>query len=438
MKIKKIGIKFTYILHALVVFLGQFNLAYHFLSRYAYVDGYFVNYYDFVIHIVDVIFFLSLFVIIFIYQLWRNKSWLLLSVFSFALWIVHNLIFRDAIVFYWSARLFLYFISALSLHYSIANLKSKGKSVIDKYLVYSVSAALIIQSIIICVQFFTNRVVGLHFLGESVVQTGVSGTSAVVLSHGIYLRGYGTFPHPNVAGGFISVGMIYLISHLLSAKKKRRLLIIIPLVISSVGLFLTWSRSSWIFISVGTLFLLYKYFRRKRSSFARKGMGTLMVVLGVILIWFAASDDTVAVGLRDRIIKQSLSYDESVFQRNQLNQKAIEMYENNILTGVGAGKFIHRLSASPVYTADGLRIMQPAHNVFVLAAAELGFMALWIFSYFLYHTLKGLRRNYYLFFPLLFIFIVGNLDHYPMTVPQGLLLMVILDWLVVMGESIDS
>ncbi|MFH1547013.1 MAG: O-antigen ligase family protein [bacterium] len=438
MKIKKYVSTFTYILPALVVFFSQFNLAFHFLSEYAYVEGYFVNYYDFVIHIVDLCL-LGAFVWYMVSgKLWRNRSWLILSLFSVALWAVHNMIFRDVIVFYWSIRLLLYFLSTLSIHYAISNMKKKEKTNVGRYLVWAFSGAIVFQTIIICIQFFTNRVVGLNFLGESAVQTGISGTSAVVLSNGIFLRGYGTFPHPNVAGGFISVGILYLLCFTLFQKDKKRWLLIFPLLIGLVGLFLTWSRSAWTFSSISTLVIAYLYLRRRRSSVIRKGLGAVLIIMGLVLIWFAASNDDVAVGLRDRLISQSKRYDESVVQRNLLNQRAVEMYESNILTGVGAGKFIYRLSADSIYTSEGLRIMQPAHNVFLLASAELGFMALWVFSYFLYHSLKGLRRNCFLFFPLLFVVVVGNLDHYPITVPQGLLILISMDFLIAIGESIDN
>ncbi len=438
MKINKVASKFTYLLPALIIFFGQFNLAYHFLSTYAYVDGCYVNYYEFVVHIVDLCFLGSLLWYVFYIKLWKNKNWIILSTFSFFLWIVHNLIFLDPIVFYWSARLFLYFLSAFSIHYSLSSLGKKQKAITGRYIVLGLAVSSIFQSVVVLLQFFRNRTVGLHFLGESFVQSGISGTSAVVLSAGTFLRGYGTFPHPNIVGGFLSVCLIFYLSYLLFQKEKTRLWILIPLLTTAAGLIVTWSRSAWIFFSVGFLILLYLFFRKQRSSFARKGLGVLLVIFGALLIWFAVGNDQISVGLRKRIIRQSANYDESVIQRRQLNQKAVQMYEDNILTGVGAGKFIERISASPVYTGDGLRIVQPVHNVFLLAAAELGFMALWIFSYFLYHSIKGLRRSCYLFFPLLFLLTVGNLDHYPITLPQGLLILIILDWLVVLGESIGS
>lgn len=437
MKIKKFVSTFIYILPALVAFFGQFNLAYHFTSDFAYVDGYYVNYYDFVIHIVDLVLLFGLLWCLFASKLWKNKNWVILSLFAIFLWGVHNLIFRDTIVLYWSTRLLVYLLSSIAFLFSIKYMKDKEKHIVKRNLLYAISLAVIIQSVIIGIQFFTNRVVGLHFLGESYVQTGVSGTSSVVLSNGIFLRGYGTFPHPNIVGGYLSLGLLFLLSHVLFQKDKKRLFFLIPLFFCLVGLFLTWSRSAWTFSAISSLIIFYLYFRKQRTSFVRKGIGALIIMIGLFLIWFAVSNDSVAIGLRDRIISQSKNYDESVIQRNLLNLRAVEMYQNNILTGVGAGKFIYRLSANPIYTIDKLRVMQPAHNVFLLTAAEFGFMALWLFSYYLYHTLKGLRRNSFLLFPLLFLLVVGNLDHYPITIPQGLLILICMSFLVSIGENID-
>jgi O-antigen ligase len=418
------------------VFLGQFNLAYHFCSKFAYVDGFFVNYYDFVFHIVDLLIIAVILWYLIIFKLWKHKRWKTLVLTAFSLWTIHNMIFRDWIVLYWSFRLLLYVIAGVSIRISVFKFSKKEKKNLANWLFGSLAVVGVIQSVIVGLQFLLNRTLGIHFLGESFVQSGISGTSSVILPNGTFLRGYGTFPHPNIVGGFISISIMVVSFRLLFGVNKKRFWLFIPLIFLLVGLVFTWSRSAWLFTLLSLILSFYLFLRTKKKEVGRKILGSALIVLGLFTIWISVGGGKFAVSLRERVIEQTLGGNESVVQRRQLNQRAIDMYRENILTGVGAGNFIARLRNDPVLNESGLRIMQPAHNIFLLGAAELGFMALWILSYYLYSSIKGIRTNIYYLFPLLFLLVVGNVDHYPITLPQGLLLLLVLDWFVILQKSI--
>lgn len=436
MKIKKISSKLLYLLPALAVFFGQFNIAYHFSSKFAYVNGFFVNYYDFVIHIVDIVLILLLGSYLIKFKLWEHKRWGLLCSVGLIFWIVHNVIFADWVVFYWSTRMLLYVLAGITIRVSMFNLESKDRKLLVNSLFGALVSVGVIQSIIIILQFSLNRTLGITFLGESVVQSGISGTSSVVLPFGTFLRGYGTFPHPNVVGGVLGICIMLMLCRLLFGVNKKRFWIIVPLVITLSGLGLTWSRSAWLFTFTSSMVSLYLFLRNKKRELGKRIMGGVLILLGFLIIWISVGNDKVSISIRDRLIEQTVGGDESVVQRQELNNRAIEMYRDNLLTGVGVGRYISRLNSHPVVSGSGLRVMQPVHNVFLLGAAELGFMALWIFSYYLYSSIKGLRDNYYYLFPLIFLVTVGLLDHYPITLPQGLLILLILDWFVILQKSI--
>jgi len=62
----------------------------------------------------------------------------------------------------------------------------------------------------------------------------------------------------------------------------------------------------------------------------------------------------------------------AIFGREWLSQQAMDMFRAQPLTGVGIGSFILELSS---YAVDGA-IIEPVHNIFLLALSELGILGL--------------------------------------------------------------
>jgi len=100
--------------HGLTAALGvlllvlPFNIAYHFDSSRAYIEGRFVNYLDFVVHIVDVGVLVWLATALYVGKLWRDRRFLKIVVLLGALVLFQLVVFRNAVVLYTGIRLFLY------------------------------------------------------------------------------------------------------------------------------------------------------------------------------------------------------------------------------------------------------------------------------------------------------------------------------------------
>jgi O-antigen ligase len=62
----------------------------------------------------------------------------------------------------------------------------------------------------------------------------------------------------------------------------------------------------------------------------------------------------------------------AIFGREWLNQQAVAMFRAQPFTGIGIGSFILELST---YAVEGA-ILEPVHNIFLLAASELGMVGL--------------------------------------------------------------
>lgn len=70
---------------------------------------------------------------------------------------------------------------------------------------------LLLQAILVLIQVLSQKSVGLIFLGEPVLNTSIAGVATIIIHGKEYLRGYGTFLHPNIAAFFFFVyGIAYL------------------------------------------------------------------------------------------------------------------------------------------------------------------------------------------------------------------------------------
>jgi O-antigen ligase len=73
------------------------------------------------------------------------------------------------------------------------------------------------------------------------------GVAVVETDDGRTLRAYGTFPHPNIFGGYLAVGVIALAWLTRFAKSKREIaLMLVGSAVLGSTLIVTFSRSAWL------------------------------------------------------------------------------------------------------------------------------------------------------------------------------------------------
>ncbi len=422
----------------LLIFSVPLNIAYHFCSDFAYVDGYFVNYLDFLVHVLDLAVIGNILWQAFLLRPWENprqtlennKLLILATSLTLALWGAQNIFFRDPVVFYASTRILLHVICALLLILAKTWQKSDRK-----FILWAVVISAVIQSILAVLQFALNHSLGLGIIGESQVQVGGFASSSVYLGDSYHLRGYGTFPHPNVLGGFLAVSLIPTFasirnSRMQNLKKRQKTLLAIATLTILAGILVTWSRSAWVITAAISITWIIHHL----SQISRKQVATF-VLLGIILsgllfTWIKLGNDHIAQSLNERIFEQSTAGDISITQRQELNERAIDMIKKHPVTGVGTGRFIPELASDPVYTESGIRLMQPVHNIFLLIWAETGTLGLVGILGLAILSIKKLKINPTLISSAIVILIAGSLDHYLWTLPQGmgiLLLLVVIN-----------
>jgi O-antigen ligase len=281
-------------------------------------------------------------------------------------------------------------------------------------------AALSFQFIVGSVEFINQTTaflapLRLHWPGP--LDPSVQGAVIVQLPSGeSFLRAYGTFPHPNILGGFALILLLGPITLFLRKEKPNNLCLLL-IILGTALLALTFSRSAWLALIVFSLILIWKskYFDRKR-------LVMLLVIIGMsFIITLFPSRELVEA----RTINTTSHAEEfSFIGRAWLNGEAINRIREYPLTGVGMGTFIIDLAQR----AGEDYIVEPAHNILLIAGAELGILGMLLILalslLFGYHLLKTRNPNVILAGAVLTgLGLISMFDHYVWTLAPGRLML---------------
>jgi O-antigen ligase len=259
------------------------------------------------------------------------------------------------------------------------------------------------------------------------------GASIVGLPNGnAFLRIYGTLPHPNILGGFSFVLLLAPVVFFMRKEEPNHLAPLLLLPGTSL-LALTFSRSAWLALIVFSAVLIWKsrYFDRKRLVFL---LGILALSLIITLLPYYRLVEARTIN------PTSHSEAFSFIGRAWLNREAIKMVSEHPLTGVGVGSFIIELSR---HAGDGY-VIEPVHNLLLLAAAELGIpgflLVVALLISFFYRLFKTQNPEAILAGATLTgLCVISLFDHYLWTLAPGrLLLGLVIGLFVGQGTTYDS
>lgn len=237
---------------------------------------------------------------------------------------------------------------------------------------YGFCAALSIQLIAGFIGFGLQSTAFLDHLSlkwPGVLDPSVRGASVVQLSDGLrILRAYGTLPHPNILGGFVLLSLLGP-AGLFLVNKVPNYAALMLFSLGVVLMVLTFSRSAWLgsLASMCVLILKLKYLHGRR----------LFLLVAVFILTAALTLFPLRDQVFTRISNATVATEQlSAFGRSWLTEQALDMIRQHPLAGVGVGSFIIELS---MYAIEGAPI-EPAHNIFLLAGAELGIPGLLLFA----------------------------------------------------------
>lgn len=281
-------------------------------------------------------------------------------------------------------------------------------------------AGMVFQAGLAVVQYLLQGSVGLHFLGEPVISPVMPGVAKIDIDGEKLLRPYGTFPHANVLAGALLTGLAFCCYGL-----KKHYRVLLPLALFFLlTLLLTFSRSAFLGLMAGAL--VYFSVSEQKPSFK------YLLLVGSLLTFFAVLLDVDGI-----FIQRLLFWDDpgAVLERAEYFKISKNMLLDNPL-GVGLGNFtVYMQDYTQLKLAPWL--LQPVHNVFLLALNEVGvaggalFALIFVYLYrYLVRALKFLKKSsqekqfgMLLLALLTGIIVISLFDHYFFTLYQGQVLL---------------
>ncbi len=413
--IKTKSVVFSSLLYILITL--PFNLTYQlplrvlFFNTDPYVSGIYTNYLVPTLSILDIG--LVLLIASYIYEYgWKHIQVVLhkylFYLVPFALFLLLQSVFRlDLNSLVNGGRLIF---GLTSLLFLIDYFKTQKHSNLYKCVLWISIASVLLQGVLGTMQFLGGASLGLSMLGESQVVSGMQGSSFVTLNNEVFLRAYGTFPHPNVLGGYFVMNVLLGVFLYSKSKDFYKKLSILLIILSSIFVTLTFSRIS-ILLVLGIVFvtLVYKLIKGKLFSFT-----PLLLV--------------------ERFTNLMAGNDTSWADRVNLMKSSFSVMKNNWMVGTGLGNFTKGMESVIPTTVNGVLLIQPVHNVALLMITELG-----ILGSLLYVVLLGKilisnisKMNWFKWLVIISLVIIGCFDHYLFSLPQGMVIGGILSLLLIL------
>lgn len=280
------------------------------------------------------------------------------------------------------------------------------------------------ESFIAVSEFILQRSLGgpFWFLGERTFNSSTPGIAQATLNGSLSLRPYATLPHPNALGGYLLIAFI-LSLHSNISSRLLQVLVGLPILLA---IFLTFSRSTYLAsVLISFVFITKKSTKEIITKIRIKNISlfglwnNISFVLGVLLI-------TTGIGLY--LVSAPFSDPNSLDKRTLLNQVAIDSLRTSRLSpliGIGLGNFPILLKDQPTHFPT--RLLQPAHNIYLLILSETGALGLLLFLTLLLFSAKKIfkktkeaKSSFHVqlltaFFTILFL---GLFDHYFLTLQQ--------------------
>lgn len=413
----------------LLLFSIFFPIRHTFLTPSAYILGQYSDFTSFSLYLSDILLIITWFLVILprgelgTKRLIPNSYILILII-----WLILDLIWHfktNSNLNYYNALKYAELIVACGTAYHVFRKTSIKSLFLNVFVIFSS-----VESILALWQFAIQKSIGgfLHRLGESIIAPNIANVAKIVSSGTTYIRGYGTFPHPNLLSAFLITGIFILLYQILTETKlKYRFFYILGLFINILGLTVSFSRAGYIALAFG-LVLFFGFL-----IFFDTAIGKMRVWLTILYVALALA--TSFIIFKPFLITRETISDDAVSARLTYAQIGGRMIKANPLFGVGIGESVLHMQQYSLAHLQPWEI-QPIHNYFVLAVAELGLpgalIFILIFLSLLFGLIKKLRQlsdftlvtyNLSLITILCSFLVLMQFDHYFYTLEQTQMLL---------------
>lgn len=305
------------------------------------------------------------------------------------------------ISWFWSVRLFLgvsWIWYIFRLRVFVINLK---------FVIAGLLLGMVGQFIITLTQFVTQKNIGLPLVIEPVLSPNLSGVAKVDLLNNVLVRGYGTFPHPNILAFVSIISILAIYAKSLSKKYVFLLFSIILLGSGMIDHYIITSVQAYVAILMVLPYIFYGQYLRLgfmsrrfmliilhslvALSFSKWAIFTL-IFMDIFYLTFSRPSKLFHVEqfknikfLFSKIFINTISlmggltliflpYQQiwsTASKRVLYIQDSISMISKNLWFGVGLGQYVANLSSSREFWQ-----YEPVHNVFLLVLSEIGVLGL--------------------------------------------------------------
>lgn len=288
----------------------------------------------------------------------------------------------------------------------------------------------VVQAFLALVQFWQQVVVGNKWLGIAEHLPTVAGSIIVEDVHGRWLRSYGSFQHPNILGGFLTIALVlalYLLISSYNSSRRRIAIVALSITVLTLGLLVSFSRSAW-FAVVVVVAMTILWILRTKHLYRFQIIALLLSAVCIPVVLFGA---TYSDAIGSRLWPQTdLEYN-SLDLRVTFIEQARQVFSHHWLVGTGIGNYTHGVHAIVNNSWPGW-YYQPVHNIFILPFVELGVIGglLFLYSAVLVTRLcLQYRKSFNVFFVSLcaiVVAIIGIADHYFWTLYPGITMLLVI------------
>lgn len=319
------------------------------------------------------------------------------------------------------------------------------------------------ESILTLFQFFQQSIPASTLVGMSSQSPATAGVAVVETVWGRFLRPYGTLPHPNMLGGWLTLGFILGTGMYVRAKDAlERATALLAVLIIETGLFLTFSRSAFVGVSLAFCTFVVTVLirqRERRHPHWHRGFHVQWPTLSARLLKLICSSALLLglLGLAFRPFLDARTSRVNATERRSVAERVAQwsdvekLFAKHPLFGVGVGNYTKALYAE-VDSGREHWDYQPVHNVVALIAVELGvfgLLLLVLLASAVIATLVRLHRKLWHkehdFEPpfvvltsvaLLAMFFIALFDHYLWSLPFGIIALFLA--VAVWARSVDE